>query len=159
MTICGHYKRKRWIISTHILTKRMTEAGTDHQMWRAFQLTSSRRGWPFLSAYTGTALWYFNSHPHEEDDTKQCRWIIRITISTHILTKRMTRIALWSRSIKKISTHILTKRMTNRTIWKITLGTFQLTSSRRGWPLNNIETAKRDIFQLTSSRRGWRWVM
>ena len=77
-------------ISTHILTKRMT-------VWRdvtmtdkeAFQLTSSRRGWPpncrrirqreafqltsSRRGWQGTleaTLWkkHFNSHPHEEDD-------------------------------------------------------------------------------------------
>ena len=78
---------------------------------------------------------YFNSHPHEEDDrwfTTECQ--CRITISTHILTKRMTTIFLMSTSVGMyfnshpheeddelndvysgfvtISTHILTKRMT-----------------------------------------------
>ena len=35
---------------------------------------------------------HFNSHPHEEDDARPCRITERRSISTHILTKRMTAI-------------------------------------------------------------------
>ena len=80
---------------------------------------------------------YFNSHPHEEDD-----WIIGVsvaageTISTHILTRRMTKIHETCNTLpdnfnshpheeddgkntkqyiqRCISTHILTRRMTIR---------------------------------------------
>ena len=58
------------IISTHILTKRMTD-----------------RVLP-ISFYYG----YFNSHPHEEDDVKNWMPTTLVNISTHILTKRMTAI-------------------------------------------------------------------
>ena len=34
---------------------------------------------------------YFNSHPHEEDDIRDMREVINGDISTHILTRRMTR--------------------------------------------------------------------
>ena len=55
-----------------------------------------------------------------------------------------------------ISTHILTKRMTALCRYWHNLETFQLTSSRRGWPVlpctANLASV---IFQLTSSRRGW----
>ena len=123
-------------ISTHILTKRMT----------LFCLRPCR-----------TDL-YFNSHPHEEDDMSLRFCIEVISISTHILTKRMTVYPInrqHSRSV--ISTHILTKRMTlyfkTLKVWYINFNShpheedddnilsydtdmlFQLTSSRRGWPL------------------------
>ncbi len=58
------------IISTHILTKRMTVV--------VFS--------PALSSM------YFNSHPHEEDDVILPALSFLICISTHILTKRMTRL-------------------------------------------------------------------
>ena len=120
-------------ISTHILTKRMTQQNNNVDVEKVFQLTSSRRGW--LIRWTEKChLSYFNSHPHEEDDCmvlSAC--LIQISISTHILTKRMTR-----------------NNITN-TFNEL----FQLTSSRRGWLTFDELIFIRDVFQLTSSRRGW----
>ena len=120
-------------ISTHILTKRMTQ-----------QNLSKIDSWN-----------YFNSHPHEEDDCFVFASVIMWHISTHILTKRMTllcmlwikyatfqltssrrgwRMVSWVECPKnKISTHILTKRMTKSVNSGCAFITFQLTSSRRGW--------------------------
>ena len=120
-----------------------------------FQLTSSRRGWRLRRRYRITG-WYFNSHPHEEDDNFNNLLRSGIDISTHILTKRMTEDLERDGAVDDISTHILTKRMTRICpvfiLWQI----FQLTSSRRGWqkPVDNSE--QMEEFQLTSSRRGWR---
>ena len=50
MTIVGSIKKDSELISTHILTKRMTNFHGDDEL------------------FTG----YFNSHPHEEDDVKPC---------------------------------------------------------------------------------------
>ena len=102
---------RREDISTHILTKRMTESPELHRCRVIFQLTSSRRGWRCIS-HPWFSHWYFNSHPHEEDDHLKRTYKEKRYISTHILTKRMT-------------------------IFKDTgfdSCTFQLTSSRRGWP-------------------------
>ena len=78
-------------ISTHILTKRMTQQQR-----------------PLPQAYM-----HFNSHPHEEDDFQLvCFLPLSLDISTHILTKRMTNICYLSTLYSSISTHILTKRMT-----------------------------------------------
>ena len=77
-------------ISTHILTKRMT--------------THDRLSVPHQS--------HFNSHPHEEDDKTGVDASTIYNISTHILTKRMTDPAGGSITLYCISTHILTKRMT-----------------------------------------------
>ena len=68
-------RRRRRIcgISTHILTKRMTVICDKIIADIPFQLTSSRRGWHFRDNWTRW-MWYFNSHPHEEDD-----WFIRIS--------------------------------------------------------------------------------
>ena len=123
-------------ISTHILTKRMTK--------RCRKL--------FMQ------VWYFNSHPHEEDDGEldeeepkketfqltssrrgwHCDLVDRIAvniISTHILTKRMTGTMSLLAQLRDISTHILTKRMTLSPSAMLFSITFQLTSSRRGWHL------------------------
>ena len=122
-------------ISTHILTKRMTVPHCSVRWFgTTFQLTSSRRGWPGRRPDRRSDR-YFNSHPHEEDDTDRSdmSWIRQI--STHILTKRMTHPSsiqqvpyihfnsppheeddakqhCWTVECN-ISTHILTKRMTN----------------------------------------------
>ena len=61
-----------------------------------------RRTWNF----------YFNSHPHEEDDDSLRLLNCHADISTHILTKRMTITAVFFQKTTDISTHILTKRMT-----------------------------------------------
>ena len=55
------------VISTHILTKRMTMIRLLHAWRIVFQLTSSRRGWRDRHDLPPTLV-YFNSHPHEEDD-------------------------------------------------------------------------------------------
>ena len=121
----------------------------------SFQLTSSRRGWRSFVFLSSGILNYFNSHPHEEDDFDVYKSVNVISISTHILTKRMTA------SVKVLNIHYL----------------FQLTSSRRGWRFSNFmhlticvisthiltkrmtktnEEFRNNItFQLTSSRRGW----
>ena len=77
------------VISTHILTKRMTYSYFFYNSFPIFQLTSSRRGWPILQAEYLPA-YHFNSHPHEEDDYDRRCWFCIRCISTHILTKRMT---------------------------------------------------------------------
>ena len=99
-----------------------------------FQLTSSRRGWRNDGRSCSWRI-YFNSHPHEEDDGKTVPAAQRGgKISTHILTKRMTRTARTIWGGWTISTHILTKRMTvGRISGSIPANIFQLTPSRRGW--------------------------
>ena len=99
-------------ISTHILTKRMTEDRDCNNFFLfIFQLTSSRRGWRW-----------------------RLQQIIRMErISTHILTKRMTDTRCVTTPGLHISTHILTKRMTRCYTLYLEFCIFQLTSSRRGW--------------------------
>ena len=165
------------VISTHILTKRMTILYIWSDMNKIFQLTSSRRGW-LLSNHPHRFLEYFNSHPHEEDDSIRRLFGLYTNISTHILTKRMTFWGTHDICRYHISTHILTKRMTDLYDHLHHLLEFQLTSSRRGWPKQilldgsaelistHILTKRMTVFcpscgklvqafQLTSSRRGW----
>ena len=68
MTIVVSYTSCKIHISTHILIKRMTSA----------------------TQYSQDNQNYFNSHPHEEDDTSNQERIQKEDISTHILMKRMT---------------------------------------------------------------------
>ena len=126
-------KRYRYLISTHILTKRMTDRYI--QLCYMFQ--------------------YFNSHPHEEDDNFNNLLRSGIDISTHILTKRMTEVDRVSVELIPISTHILTKRMTWNYAALYRNCLFQLTSSRRGWLVLYSRRLMNNPFQLTSSRRGW----
>ena len=85
----------------------------------SFQLTSSRRGWQHkrkqFNKYNN-----FNSHPHEEDDVSAP--IVRVTYWVFQLTSSRRGWLLCVRlflSAYTISTHILTKRMTwmNDFIW------------------------------------------
>ena len=98
-------------------------------IWLIFQLTSSRRGWLSLSLLTDSITpfqltssrrgWlcsvgenklcnYFNSHPHEEDDHLKYPICFTFSISTHILTKRMTAI-LNKNNLFKIAYYISNK--------------------------------------------------
>ena len=163
-------------ISTHILTRRMTSTSFILSISQIFQLTSSRGGWQFMAVLgdqkSGFQLtssrggWrpdnfqelvrnHFNSHPHEEDDKPvriQLSWHI---ISTHILTRRMTWLCDVCSVDCCISTHILTRRMTRAASEFMSNFTFQLTSSRGGWPKLTTIVMMKLKFQLTSSRGGW----
>ena len=121
-------------ISTHILTKRMTcTFSSSNSSGLSFQLTSSRRGWPgqldspqFVQTFQLTS--------------SRRGWLPLICVKCYR---------------NSISTHILTKRMTTAIYVPVTYKIFQLTSSRRGWlRAGNCENLSR-VFQLTSSRRGW----
>ena len=123
-------------ISTHILTKRMTD--------RPYLLERSYKN--------------FNSHPHEEDDEIPSRLfrdhqIFQLTSSrrgwpqqnNNVDVEKVFQLTssrrgwpicrVYKNTITDISPHILTKRMTRRLFHnQDILGRFQLTSSRRGWP-------------------------
>ena len=123
-------------ISTHILTKRMTKISVKFESIKlAFQLTSSRRGWPRNVRHAQT-IFYFNSHPHEEDDDFHSNDELFTGYFNSHPHEEDDRLVLATVIIRKnISTHILTKRMTFQPwVNGIILRLFQLTSSRRGWP-------------------------
>ena len=168
-------------ISTHSLTKRLTNKSVIGALNELFQLTASRRGWPFCFP-PFVLSWYFNSQPHEEADVDNPDPYIVNSISTHSLTKRLTDILILSQNSVSISNHSLTKRLTVTSAWYPLFWLFQLTASRRGWrPLTRrkmwlphyfnsqpheeadaslvICIAWEVIFQLTASRRGWRNVL
>ena len=143
-------------ISTHSLTKRLTlilrrffpeavfQLTASRRGWRnficnsftefVFQLTASRRGWPEHLLFQNP-ISHFNSQPHEEADNCFCDLIQDdISISTHSLTKRLTRYHLSLYPVGHISTHSLTKRLTCiPPHGHALISKFQLTASRRGW--------------------------
>ena len=124
-------------ISTHSLTRRLTTFGifpvfpalafqltASQGGWRmnqrvdlfkwAFQLTASQGGW--LSSFSKSFKHqHFNSQPHKEADVGGVTAFGALTISTHSLTRRLTRLRSnrWGRS--SISTHSLTRRLTPST--------------------------------------------
>ena len=77
-------------ISTHILTKRMTiRPLNDTIPVLYFNSHPHEEDDRFTAPFMAPSK-YFNSHPHEEDDRVYKTDPIRSSISTHILTKRMT---------------------------------------------------------------------
>ena len=134
MTRTLHGNQQRIVISTHILTKRMTTRLFSVMTLNLFQLTSSRRGWQCVTL-SESLIVYFNSHPHEEDDViveKRCVW--RRYFNSHPHEEDDLN-SYGTKPRNSISTHILTKRMTPATKMPCTIAVFQLTSSRRGWRL------------------------
>ena len=106
---------KRRSISTHSLTKRLTDLKPLKDLGDIlFQLTASRRGW-LLWERKSWKVQYFNSQPHEEADLAEWIDYVDAIISTHSLTKRLTKpFNKFSISLI-ISTHSLTKRLTVQT--------------------------------------------
>ena len=56
-------------ISTHSLTRRLTEIMWKNMTFQVFQLTASQGGWHLLIAIFFISF-YFNSQPHKEADSK-----------------------------------------------------------------------------------------
>ena len=83
-------------ISTHILTKRMTYSVLPAENWCGhFNSHPHEEDDSFHCEYIISHS-YFNSHPHEEDDFVELVKCDSGFISTHILTKRMTPTCLFS---------------------------------------------------------------
>ena len=147
------------IISTHILTKRMTLLFSIHSYTSLFQLTSSRRGWQEQKVGRTVAS-DFNSHPHEEDDgnnvhADQLRSRFQLTSSRRGWPLPYTFIT----ELYNFNSHPHEEDDRIVSYRKGIYNKFQLTSSRRGWryPLHNTNSYV--LFQLTSSRRGWRFYL
>ena len=100
---------------------------------------------------------YFNSHPHKEDDIERGERSMAVIISTHILTRRMTESYCYVLFVVSISTHILTRRMT----WKATVSSllqFDISTHilTRRMTTAGVNLIFQLAFQLTSSQGGWR---
>ena len=110
MTDFSHLSNCFRNISTHILTKRMTSVSRflNPSLYISTHILMKRM--TFSDSFNLIIPIYFNSHPHEEDDFHSEFFICYCDISTHILTKRMT----------------------NGLYIAVNTPIFQLTSSRRG---------------------------
>ena len=95
-------------ISTHILTKRMTPSFLERIGLKRISTHILTKRMTIGSLMPLFVFWYFNSHPHEEDDLSACWTFVPIIISTHILTKRMTAI-LNKNNLFKIAYYISNK--------------------------------------------------
>ena len=150
----------KYIVHLHITFNLLIKSAFLPRL-RLFQLTASRRGWPW--------------------STLRCQK--SGSISTHSLTKRLTIFFAFGLTGFYISTHSLTKRLTKLHCPVLYISIFQLTASRRGWHLGQglpgqlvfISThsltkrltaqvklvSSTTTFQLTASRRGWRiyWTL
>ena len=78
------------IISTHILTKRMTQSKHGSRKWQLNFNSHPHEEDDHHPLLSYTSQYHFNSHPHEEDDLWGLFRCPPFHISTHILTKRMT---------------------------------------------------------------------
>ena len=164
-------------ISTHSLTRRLTEENQRILCERVFQLTASQGGWPQMRVIVQLAGVFqltasqggwqfssilpahsrnFNSQPHKEADNQQTGKLSHVHISTHSLTRRLTDLHIHQSNSGTISTHSLTRRLTTDTLlcsppWFL----FQLTASQGGWQcLHTVHFSSRK-FQLTASQGGW----
>ena len=155
MTMTKRKKKQERTISTHILTRRMTRVQKNRKLVRR----------------------YFNSHPHEEDDNVQSCLVIDQNISTHILTRRMTmqEVITWliqqyfnshpheeddrkvghiKQRTKHFNSHPHEEDDSSESLQKVwrSISTHILT---RRMTYNLFRWYDRWTFQLTSSRGGW----
>ena len=157
LTSQTHGEKRYGIISTHSLTKRLTYNAVNLCWILVFQLTASRRGWPFCMTFVDAffafqltasrrgwryalrciccTCWYFNSQPHEEAD-----WEDEVVGSVGgYFNSQPHEEADVGWSVQKSLTvyfnsqpHEEADSHTPTTLVLIAL--FQLTASRRGWP-------------------------
>ena len=143
------------IISTHSLTRRLTDNFHADGNTYAFQLTASQGGWlRYAMPYSATA--HFNSQPHKEADSDSASLSSRYLYFNSQPHKEadgylQSRITIWS-----ISTHSLTRRLTQDVHNNIPIPLlFQLTASQGGWRTGLFYYDSTGTFQLTASQGGW----
>ena len=137
MTELNEARKNYGSISTHILTKRMTIFNISKLCCAVISTHILTKRMTYSSDCTCN-LWHFNSHPHEEDD------LVSMLIHNRL---------------RYFNSHPHEEDDFNIAMSKIHLIIFQLTSSRRGWRLNSSSMYLDSLFQLTSSRRGWRFPL
>ena len=142
----------------------------------AFQLTALQGGWPVkkgkgrkaryfnsqphkeadrFSQTQETLQNYFNSQPHKEADAWDAGVPMRLPISTHSLTRRLTECSWTKGEYDFISTHSLTRRLTHKPYKAYLEKLFQLTASQGGWLQLTEWWYNHQSFQLTASQGGW----
>ena len=136
-------------ISTHSLTKRLTSCRRKPTFLRLlFQLTASRRGW-LTATQTAVDPIVFQLTASRRGWRRENYILdIELDISTHSLTKRLTKGTYSGTWFYGISTHSLTKRLTAILRAHIAIRSFQLTASRRGWQISRITS--RILFSIST---------
>ena len=107
------------------------------------------------SEETRMVVGYFNSQPHKEADLIDASSWRTLEISTHSLTRRLTKYLKSITKIANISTHSLTRRLTifsRNIINNKVISTHSLT---RRLTVICILYQEYRIFQLTASQGGW----
>ena len=121
-------------ISTHILTRRMTVSFSSFSSFSSISTHILTRRMTMVVARLTSSLLHFNSHPHKEDDINVVRSRnLYIHFNSHPHKEDDFHQGICNAS-RCISTHILTRRMTRSNPCKILSIIFQLTSSQGGWP-------------------------
>ena len=101
-------------ISTHSLTRRLTETRVEWVAGDVFQLTASQGGWRSIDHPLSALSFYFNSQPHKEAD----RVLMSVLVSQGYFNSQPHKEAdVWDAGVPMqlpISTHSLTRRLTIR---------------------------------------------
>ena len=165
-------------ISTHSLTKRLTETGTDQWCPLHISTHSLTKRLTIRQGHSVTWANYFNSQPHEEADQLRyqiVRSYLHFNSQPHEEADRPQRpfvTADWifqltasrrgwrdcgkkGRCSNDISTHSLTKRLTisgSTVLTSFLISTHSLTKRLTSVPSIALCI---NVFQLTASRRGW----
>ena len=142
-------------ISTHSLTRRLTNTKQKYRWTSSFQLTASQGGW-LRRIRESCVKGYFNSQPHKEADHKcvwLCNWLEYFNSQPH---KEADNFHQFFQLIPEISTHSLTRRLTISRQGNYHMYIFQLTASQGGWLIYIYIKAILGLFQLTASQGGWR---
>ena len=144
-----------WFISTHSLTRRLTKMLERGMNILRFQLTASQGGWPAAFDYYAM-LNNFNSQPHKEAD-KTAKTILvhglNFNSQPHKEADPCEHLFL---SATGISTHSLTRRLTPASNTVCACAMISTHSLTRRLTDGDVIDFLYPAFQLTASQGGWR---
>ena len=132
MTKQGKIPNSLLVISTHILTKRMTSMSFGSRGFLAYFNSHPHEEDDWLRIMERWKKIHFNSHPHEEDDDTYLVCLLLYLYFNSHPHEEDDKVKKLELEQNHISTHILTKRMTGFNNYFCIRIVFQLTSSRRG---------------------------
>ena len=133
MTVIGNRTQTIRVLSTHILTRRMTLSGYAGNLDLDLSTHILTRRMTGAGAYWDLQTNPFNSHPHKEDDMVKAEKKGRSTSFNSHPHKEDDYKATDKQKAEILSTHILTRRMTGPSLtYPSVVMIFQLTSSQGG---------------------------
>ena len=119
-------------ISTHSLTKRLTESSKHVVYDKEISTHSLTKRLTILRSVMRRSRIHFNSQPHEEADPTIRQSIAANPISTHSLTKRLTGCPKGGMGYWNNFNSQPHEEADGKNIGELRTGSFQLTASRRG---------------------------